>query len=215
MSYFPCDIPFMSEKERKDNGINIPKDNNTKSKNILNEPRMCGECSSFIYHKMQCGETFKYVDRNEFLHKRDSDCPLNDNTEFSLDEAINKYLQFAKANETVAQTCESNFTEAMCIKNAKRSLQIAEWLKELQKMREADGCEECRNSFRASDLCANCKRNYPDRYDAEIPQSERKSEWTTSASCPFCGFQPWYEGDIHTLSFCPNCGADMRGVQDD
>ena len=72
MSYFPCDIPFMSEKERKDNGINIPKDNNTKSKNILNEPRMCGECSSFIYHKMQCGETMKQLHKlvNQILQKQ-------------------------------------------------------------------------------------------------------------------------------------------------
>ena len=43
-------------------------------------------------------------------------------------------------------------------------------------------------------------------------QPERKiGTWTKDASCPFCGFQPWYERDIHTLSFCPNCGADMRG----
>ena len=43
-------------------------------------------------------------------------------------------------------------------------------------------------------------------------QPERKKgTWTDDASCPFCGFKPWYERDIHTLSFCPNCGADMRG----
>lgn len=42
-------------------------------------------------------------------------------------------------------------------------------------------------------------------------QPEReKGTWTNDASCPFCGFQPWYEHDIHTLSFCPNCGSDMR-----
>ena len=47
-------------------------------------------------------------------------------------------------------------------------------------------------------------------------QPERKrGEWTKEAACPFCGFQPWYEKDIHTLSFCPNFGADMRGEQDD
>ena len=37
-----------------------------------------------------------------------------------------------------------------------------------------------------------------------------RGEWTNDNSCQFCGFQPWFERDIHTLSFCPNCGADMR-----
>ena len=30
MSYFPCDIPFMSDEELKENGINIPKNTITK-----------------------------------------------------------------------------------------------------------------------------------------------------------------------------------------
>ena len=42
-------------------------------------------------------------------------------------------------------------------------------------------------------------------------QPERKrGEWTDDNACPFCGFHPWYERDIHTLSFCPNCGARME-----
>ena len=53
-------------------------------------------------------------------------------------------------------------------------------------------------------------------YIEELPsaQPERKrGEWTAECACEFCGFQPWYERDIHTLSFCPNCGADMREEQ--
>ena len=45
-------------------------------------------------------------------------------------------------------------------------------------------------------------------------QPERKvGKWTEDNACEFCGFKPWYERDIHTLSYCPNCGADMRGEQ--
>lgn len=48
--------------------------------------------------------------------------------------------------------------------------------------------------------------------DEQPTVEERKTgEWTSEEACEFCGFQPWYENDIHTLSFCPNCGADMRG----
>ena len=43
-------------------------------------------------------------------------------------------------------------------------------------------------------------------------QPERKKgQWTDNNACPFCGCLPWFERDIHTLSFCPNCGADLRG----
>lgn len=34
-------------------------------------------------------------------------------------------------------------------------------------------------------------------------------EWTDMCVCSICGFKPWYEGDIHTLNYCPNCGAKM------
>ena len=33
--------------------------------------------------------------------------------------------------------------------------------------------------------------------------------WGEDGECSKCGFQPWYEHDIHTLSYCPNCGAKM------
>ena len=43
-----------------------------------------------------------------------------------------------------------------------------------------------------------------------LEQPERKKgKWTGENACEFCGFQPWYERDIHTLSYCPSCGAEM------
>ena len=50
-----------------------------------------------------------------------------------------------------------------------------------------------------------------DREDTIEPE-RKKGKWTKDNACEFCGFKPWYEGDIHTLSYCPNCGADMREV---
>lgn len=51
-----------------------------------------------------------------------------------------------------------------------------------------------------------------------IPSADVKpvvrGKWTDNNACPFCGYQPWFERDIHTLSFCPNCGADLRGKSD-
>jgi rubrerythrin len=48
---------------------------------------------------------------------------------------------------------------------------------------------------------------------------ERKvGKWTNKRTlqhdgewyCSRCQFEPYYSRDIHTLNFCPNCGADMR-----
>lgn len=50
-----------------------------------------------------------------------------------------------------------------------------------------------------------------ERGKREAEAERKRGKWTKDNGCPFCGFQPWYERDIHTLSFCPNCGADMRG----
>ena len=47
----------------------------------------------------------------------------------------------------------------------------------------------------------------------QLPSAEperKRGEWTDDNACQFCGFHPWYERDIHTLSFCPNCGARME-----
>ena len=54
----------------------------------------------------------------------------------------------------------------------------------------------------------DCVRQQP---TADVRENVR-GEWTHENACPFCGFRPWFERDIHTLSFCPNCGADMRGA---
>lgn len=37
-----------------------------------------------------------------------------------------------------------------------------------------------------------------------------RGKWGKDGDCQVCGCQPYYERDIHTLNYCPNCGADMR-----
>ena len=61
------------------------------------------------------------------------------------------------------------------------------------------------------DLCD--KLNFVPAIEEAQPE-RKKGKWTKENACEFCGFQPWFERDIHTLSFCPNCGADMREEYD-
>jgi hypothetical protein len=37
-----------------------------------------------------------------------------------------------------------------------------------------------------------------------------RGKWGKDGDCSVCGCQPWYERDIHTLNYCPNCGATMK-----
>ena len=49
----------------------------------------------------------------------------------------------------------------------------------------------------------------------QLPSAQpepKRGRWTRDNACSECGYQPWFCGDIHNYSFCPNCGADMREV---
>lgn len=64
------------------------------------------------------------------------------------------------------------------------------------------------------------------RYDVEcikeVPSIERKGSWVgidgefcETFECDRCGFvlEDWIQGAFY--NFCPNCGADMRGENDE
>ncbi len=60
-----------------------------------------------------------------------------------------------------------------------------------------------------------CKQFYEDQKPETASAQPHAGRWTEDGTCPFCGFEPWYEGDIHTLSYCPNCGSDLREARMD
>jgi hypothetical protein len=63
-------------------------------------------------------------------------------------------------------------------------------------------------SIMQDDALALLKAQEPMNVDA-VPVVHGR--WGENGDCSECGFQPWYEHDIHTLSYCPNCGAKMDG----
>jgi len=55
-------------------------------------------------------------------------------------------------------------------------------------------------------------------YVEQLPSAQKKGHWKDECSCSVCN---WIHEDDHGFvlltdyNFCPNCGADMRGKQDD
>lgn len=95
------------------------------------------------------------------------------------------------SREDVEQTVEDNI---LCYTHSDRPI-------------DQDPDTECHKAIR---IALGMLRKDPRKLPSAQPERKR-GEWTDDNACPFCGFQPWYERDIHSLSFCPNCGADMRG----
>lgn len=70
------------------------------------------------------------------------------------------------------------------------------------------------------------ERGYKQGYEQGLKDAVRQGEWVntrTSAFCPYemeveekcslCGRYVYRYGTQHQDNFCPECGADMRGVQ--
>ena len=73
-------------------------------------------------------------------------------------------------------------------------------------------CDWCDHT----DLCKSCEtRDCIATIEQQVTAVDAApvvhGQWGEKQDCSVCGFQPWYEGDIHTLSYCPNCGAKMKG----
>ena len=71
MSYFPCDIPFMSDEELKENGIKIPK-------NGITQKELIDACNDMSF--MDCMNRCRYYGKEckSYIKKYD-DVPHMDN----------------------------------------------------------------------------------------------------------------------------------------
>lgn len=71
MSYFPCDIPFMSDEELKENGINIPKKRITNREKLVKMSNY--EIAEEMCHKIECS----YCPFEEECYSLDDVLPMN------------------------------------------------------------------------------------------------------------------------------------------
>lgn len=86
--------------------------------------------------------------------------------------------------------------------------QILDKLPAVQPQRKTDEwCTDCKEYDQEKHCCPRFNRVIRQT----LSEQRKTGKWTDDNACPFCGFQPWYERDIHTLSFCPNCGSYNGG----
>lgn len=72
-------------------------------------------------------------------------------------------------------------------------------------------CAECNHTLK----CEDCDIDYHFRYATAADVAEvRHGRWKCVSigryACSLCGREPWYEGSINTINYCPNCGALME-----
>ena len=106
--------------------------------------------------------------------------------------------------------CESEEDQKVVLEKLNNSNQEAKHSSGLISRQEAI---DVLGVFTQADALGHTPKQIVEALPSVQPERE-KGEWTKDCACEICGFKPWYERDIHTLSFCPNCGADMREDQD-
>ena len=68
------------------------------------------------------------------------------------------------------------------------------------------------NRMPTADVRENVKGQWLDYCDNPI---KSYFDGRYSAHCSVCGYHPEYEEEMRSANFCPNCGADMRGDNND
>ena len=98
---------------------------------------------------------------------------------------------------------------------------MAEYIKKQHLMDFLDGCIEEEKGNRSQIIVEAIKMTVERMPSADVV--ERKTgkwidvdDYIISGSCSACGWQAHlYEDDVVGMNFCPNCGADMRGREDE
>lgn len=62
---------------------------------------------------------------------------------------------------------------------------------------------------RLINYCISAVKNFPAADVRPVAKARWKCVSIGRYACSYCGDEPYYSGDIHTLRFCPNCGATM------
>lgn len=145
----------------------------------------------------------------------------------TLDEAIKHAEEVAEINQAIAyNTDDGNWMDiAQCEKCAEEHRQLAEWLKELKKLREQTEPEKCGDCIsREAAIQAVTHFDDPLKRLYELPpvEPERKPgkwEWnqrTGEYECSECGCNPIYErttpdvSEIDKYRYCRWCGVKME-----
>ena len=131
----------------------------------------------------------------------DIDCNLR-----NCDDCELCYAQGTTGEQRKALNMAISALQAQEAKNSNESSLTQNGLDTISRQDAIDEIRKCRFVVDAIEKIIGLPSAQPER---------EKGEWTKDCACEICGFKPWYERDIHTLSFCPNCGADMREDQTD
>ena len=134
----------------------------------------------------------------------------------TLDEAIKHAEEVAIDQDLCCSEC------------AEEHRQLAEWLKDYKQLLEQQPSEDCVSRQSMLDAITEIDENINmDIYTNEVREIVKELPPVTpihkvgywdktggSFRCSECMHMPEFR-DIRTLKYCPNCGAEMRGAEND
>lgn len=86
---------------------------------------------------------------------------------------------------------------------------------------EFEWCHDCKEYDQEAHCCHRWTKVIRNTVE-ELKAEQRKGEWIETSEgtmCSNCHKYPYDDGEYHIANwhsdYCPNCGADMRGEEDD